>query len=63
MGGIVTGTDAVEFLLAGADAVAVGTGTFINPKAAVDVAEGIASYMEKMKIDDVRELVGSVKTL
>lgn len=63
MGGIVTGTDAVEFLLAGADAVAVGTGTFINPKAAVDVAEGIASYMEKMKIDDVRELVGSVRTL
>lgn len=63
MGGIVTGTDAVEFLLAGADAVAVGTGTFINPKAAVDVAEGIASYMEKMKIDDIRELVGSVKTL
>lgn len=60
MGGIVTGLDAVEFLLAGADAVAVGTGTFVNPTATVEVAEGIASYMEKMGIDDVRELTGGV---
>lgn len=60
MGGIVTGLDAVEFLLAGADAVAVGTGTFVNPTATIDVIEGIESYMQKMKIDDVREIVGGV---
>lgn len=63
MGGIVTALDAVEFLLAGADAVAVGTGTFVDPAAAVKVAEGIEQYMSRMKIDDVRELVGSVKSL
>ncbi|MEN6371369.1 MAG: dihydroorotate dehydrogenase [Armatimonadota bacterium] len=60
MGGIVNGLDAVEFLLAGADAVAVGTGTFVNPAATVAVAEGIADYMEKMSVDDVRELTGGV---
>lgn len=63
MGGIVTGLDAVEFMLAGADAVAVGTGNFVDPKATINVIEGIASYMEKMKIDDVRELVGAVKSM
>ena len=62
MGGIVTALDAVEFLLAGATAIAVGTGTFVNPLATVEIAEGIASYMEKMKISDVRELIGSVKS-
>lgn len=60
MGGIVTGLDAVEFLLAGADGVAVGTGTFVNPRAVIDVIEGIESYMGKMKIGDVREIVGGV---
>ncbi|MEN6520714.1 MAG: dihydroorotate dehydrogenase [Armatimonadota bacterium] len=60
MGGIVNALDAVEFLLAGADAVAVGTGTFVNPAATVAVVDGIASYMEKMGIDDVRELTGGV---
>jgi dihydroorotate dehydrogenase (NAD+) catalytic subunit len=63
MGGIVTALDAVEFLLAGADAIAVGTGTFVDPLAIIEIAEGIASYMEKMKINDVRELVGSVRSL
>jgi len=61
MGGIMTGLDAVEFLLAGADAVAVGTATFVNPAAAIEVIEGIESYMQKMKVDDVRELVGGVR--
>jgi dihydroorotate dehydrogenase (NAD+) catalytic subunit len=61
MGGIVTGLDAVEFLLAGATAVAVGTGTFINPAATMDVVVEIAEYMEKMKIADVREIIGGVR--
>lgn len=63
MGGIVTGLDAVEFLLTGANAVAIGTGTFVNPMAAVDAADEIAAYMEKMGIEDVHELVGSVRVL
>jgi len=60
MGGIVTGLDAVEFLLAGADAVAVGTGTFISPTATIEVVDGIVGYMEKIGVGDVRELVGAV---
>lgn len=60
MGGILTATDAVEFLLAGADAIAVGTGNFVNPMAAVEVVDGIESYLTKMGIGDVKEIVGTV---
>lgn len=60
MGGITTGDDAVEFMLAGSCAVAVGTANFMNPYACVDVKKGIAAYMEKYNIDDVGELVGRV---
>lgn len=60
MGGIMSGLDAVEFLLAGADAVAVGTATFVNPIAAVEVIDGIAGYLESMGISDVKEIVGTV---
>jgi len=56
MGGIMTGEDAVEFLLAGATAVAVGTANFVNPHAALDVAEGIREYLEENKIQDVNSL-------
>jgi len=60
MGGIVSGLDAIEFLLAGASAVAVGTGTFINPTATLEVIDGITEYMQKSGVSDVRELIGSV---
>lgn len=60
MGGIVTGEDAVEFILAGATAVAVGTGTFITPTATMNVIEGIESYMREQKVNDVSELIGAV---
>lgn len=60
MGGIVTALDAIEFILAGADAVAVGTGTFVKPTASVEIADGIAQYMQIMGINDISELVGSV---
>jgi dihydroorotate dehydrogenase (NAD+) catalytic subunit len=60
MGGITNGLDAVEFLLAGASAVAVGTSTFLNPTTAIDVADGIAEYMKKAGVNDVKELIGSV---
>jgi dihydroorotate dehydrogenase (NAD+) catalytic subunit len=61
MGGIVTATDAVEFLLAGATAVAVGTINFSNPTAAVEVAEGIAAYLTENGFEDVRDIIGIVQ--
>ncbi len=63
MGGILNGLDAAEFLLAGANAVAVGTGTFVNPLTAVEVVEGIAEYLASMGIADVNEIVGTVRRL
>ena len=60
MGGIANGADALEFILAGASAVAVGTANFHNPRATLDTVEGIRDYMERHRIEDVKELVGSV---
>ena len=60
MGGIMTGDDAVEFLLAGASAVAVGTANFVNPFAAEEVAQGIESYLMERGLKEVSELVGKV---
>lgn len=61
MGGICSGTDAVEFMLAGATAVAVGTANFMNPTATVDVIDGIAAYCEEQGIADVNDLIGALK--
>ncbi len=61
MGGIETGEDAVEFIIAGASCVMVGTANFADPLACIKVIDGIEEYMEKMKIKDVRELVGSLE--
>lgn len=61
MGGIMTGTDAVEFFIAGASAVAIGTANFVNPKASLDVVEGILSYLENANMQSIKELVGSLK--
>jgi dihydroorotate dehydrogenase (NAD+) catalytic subunit len=60
-GGISSGTDAIEFLLAGATAVQVGTATFVNPRAPIDVLEGIQAYMRDEGIDDVRDLIGAAR--
>jgi dihydroorotate dehydrogenase (NAD+) catalytic subunit len=60
-GGVSSGIDALELILAGASAVAVGTSTFINPRAAVDVAHEIALYMTQHDVAEVAELVGAVK--
>jgi len=62
MGGIMTAEDALEFILAGATAVAVGTANFVNPRATVDVAEGIGEFLRQQGIGSVRELVGQVRT-
>ena len=61
MGGIMNGTDAVEFFIAGASAVAVGTANFINPQASIEVVDGIGDYLEKMEMTTVKELVGSLR--
>ncbi len=58
MGGIVTAKDALEFILAGASAVAVGTGTFVNPTTLQTVTEGILSYMDKEGFSHISELTG-----
>jgi len=60
MGGIMTGEDAVEFMLAGATAVAVGTANFINPRAAQDVADGIAGYLTAQNVGSAREIIGGI---
>ncbi len=61
MGGIMTGEDAVEFLLAGADAVAVGTANFVDPEAPLKVLAGIERYLERHQLKSVSELVGAVR--
>ena len=61
MGGICTGEDAVEFLLAGATMVAVGAANFMNPRATLDVLEGIENYMTRNGVNDVNELIGAVR--
>lgn len=61
MGGIATAEDALEFIMAGATAVSVGTTNFYNPYAAVEIAEGIEAFMEKEKVSDIQELIGVVK--
>ncbi len=61
MGGIATATDAVEFMLAGATAVAVGTANFMNPTASVEIAEGIALYCERHGIEHARDLTGALE--
>lgn len=61
MGGVTTGTDAVEFMLAGAAAVAVGTANFMNPQATVDVIDGIIDYCEEQGVNDVNDLIGALE--
>lgn len=61
MGGIVNGEDAVEFMLAGANAVSIGAGNFINPFTSVNTVEGIENYMKKHQIDDINDIVGTVQ--
>ena len=61
MGGIFTVNDAVEFLLAGASAVAVGTANFINPGVSIEIVEGLEKYMEDKGLNNISELIGAIK--
>ena len=58
---IATAAEAVEFLRAGATAVAVGTANFANPTATVEVIDGIAQYCERHGVHDVNELIGALE--
>jgi len=61
MGGIATGEDAIEFIMAGATAIAVGTAHFHNPRASLEVLEGIQEYMEKYKVQELKKIRGIIK--
>lgn len=61
LGGISTGEDAIEFILAGATGTAIGTANFVNPTATVDVLDGIKDYMIKYNVKDIKDLIGIVE--
>ena len=61
MGGIRTAADAMEFILAGATMVAVGTANFVNPYTTIEVIDGIEDYMIRHKVEDINSLIGIVK--
>jgi dihydroorotate dehydrogenase (NAD+) catalytic subunit len=62
MGGIMNATDAIEFMLAGASAIQVGTANFIDPTVSVKIVEGIEAYLRLHKINSAAELIGALKT-
>jgi len=61
IGGIMTTGDALEFIIAGAKAIAIGTGNFVDPRTAIKIIDGIRDYMMKNKIKDIESIVGSLK--
>jgi dihydroorotate dehydrogenase (NAD+) catalytic subunit len=61
MGGIMCAEDALQFCIAGARAVAVGTANFVNPLAAIEVIEGIERFLDEEGVADINEIVGSLE--
>ena len=61
MGGIASAEDALEFIMAGATAVSVGTANFINPYTTQEVVDGMEAFLEKQKVEDINQLIGCVK--
>jgi dihydroorotate dehydrogenase (NAD+) catalytic subunit len=60
IGGIMTADDAIEFFLAGASAIQVGTANFVDPEASIKIIEGIKSYVETRMLSGVKDLIGKV---
>jgi dihydroorotate dehydrogenase (NAD+) catalytic subunit len=60
-GGIMSGLDAIEYIMAGATAVQVGTSTFVNPRATLDVLDGIERFMEEEGVADLHQLIGAAR--
>ena len=61
LGGIMSGADAIEFMLAGATAVSIGTGNFADPEVSIKTIEGIEKYMKKHNIEDINSIIGTVQ--
>ena len=61
LGGIVTGEDALEYMIAGATAVSIGTGNFVSPDVSIKAIERIEEYMKKNNIDDINQIIGTVQ--
>lgn len=62
IGGIMNSEDALEFIIAGASAIQVGTANFVNPRATMEIIKGISDYLQEKKIPSVGELIGTVRT-
>ncbi len=62
IGGIMTAQDALEFMIAGASAIQVGTANFINPKATMEIIDGIEAFLVEKEIDRIQDIVGSIET-
>jgi len=62
MGGIMSAEDALEFMIAGATAVGVGTANFVNPHAAEEIINGLGKYLKEKKIKDINKIIGIIKT-
>jgi dihydroorotate dehydrogenase (NAD+) catalytic subunit len=60
IGGITNAEDAIEFMLAGATAIEVGTVNFINPRASIDIINGIEAYLKKKAIHDIKKVIGGL---
>jgi dihydroorotate dehydrogenase (NAD+) catalytic subunit len=61
LGGIMNATDAIEFFIAGAIAIQVGTAIFTDPFSPVKIIQGIQEYLEKHQLDDIHKLIGSIQ--
>ncbi|PVX52631.1 dihydroorotate dehydrogenase (NAD+) catalytic subunit [Balneicella halophila] len=62
MGGIMNTTDAIEFFLAGASAIQIGTANFINPQVSIEIINGIEDYLKKYNYTDIQQIIGKLKT-
>ena len=61
MGGITNGRDALEFMLAGASAISIGAGNFIDPYTSINTVKEIEEYMKKYNIKDIKDIIGKVE--
>jgi dihydroorotate dehydrogenase (NAD+) catalytic subunit len=61
MGGIIDTPSALEFIIAGAAAISVGTANFVNPGTTIEIIHGLRQYLAQNKVEDIKELVGSLR--
>jgi dihydroorotate dehydrogenase (NAD+) catalytic subunit len=62
IGGIMTAADALEFLIAGASAIQVGTANFVNPQATIEIIDGIEAFLSERGIDKIADIIGTLET-